>query len=83
MAFLLQTTAFLAVLGSTQFLNAQDPATPAEAPVAALAAPAENTEGQTIYSVPSLKQIWEAQAVLNGIVEGVYAVDEEKLRIRG
>ena len=65
MAFLLRTTAFIAVLSSTQFLNAQDPATPAEVPVAASDAPAENTEGQTIYSVPSLKQIWEAQAVLN------------------
>ena len=65
MASLLRTTAFLAVLGSTPLLIAQDAAAPAEAPVAAPATTPEDAEATTIVSVPSLKQLWEAQAVLN------------------
>ncbi len=65
MALLLRTTALLAVLGSTAVVIAQDTTEPAVAPVAAAAAEAEVTEGQTIYSFSSLKQIWETQAILD------------------
>lgn len=53
----------LALSGWVPAVNAQEAAPPAPAPAAAQADSSE--DGRSVYSVPSLKPQWQAQAVLN------------------
>lgn len=64
MTHLLRTTAMLAILGTLTSVHAQDEAVPADAAPIALPVATED-EGRTVFKVPTLSKVWEAQAVMN------------------
>jgi len=77
---LLSTAALLGFLSTMPCVRAWDEAAPADADnLPGVLPEVDETDGKIIYNVPTLKQLWESQAVINASRDKVahIALDEE------